>query len=220
MVLDGYIWNLNTGLKYLDSAWIILCRQSVSSSWQMSGEIFFFFKWDNKTFGNLKQPIKLIKFSIFGCVLGSKNKYSLAKCYWFEIQRKTTLPLFNQLLCSSFSVICYWKILTQGCIFAEMRRENKSVSLTKQSLFSRWCLNRRLKTEELHLPTLAISITRSDSSHRRNAYKHMVGCGNSWGNRLTNNDSRRECSMQCGPKPQWFWHHWVPFFTSHNDNCG
>ena len=156
---------------------------------------FFFFKWDNKTFGNLKQPIKLIKFSIFGCVLGSKNKYSLAKCYWFEIQRKTTLPLFNQLLCSSFSVICYWKILTQGCIFAEMRRENKSVSLTKQSLFSRWCLNRRLKTEELHLPTLAISITRSDSSHRRNAYKHMVGCGNSWGNRLTNNDSRRERAL-------------------------
>lgn len=164
---DGYVWNLNTGLKYLDSAWLILRRQTASSSRQVTGE------------NVLTRPFCWVKTSYVSLnFIGLKHNE----------RRLCLLPFSNKL----FHYLCDLLFKNTCCILAEMRKGNKSATLTKQSLFSWWCLNRRLKTKELHLfqqwwyQSLVLTALI--------AYTHMFGCGNSWGNRLTNNDSRRECS--------------------------
>ena len=102
------MWNQNTELKHLDSAWL---NVSVSSSRQMTEDIFsFFFKnWDNETFGNPKAVIKIDSIQHLRVLFGESKQVTF---YWFEYNEKLFFLclLSNQLLCTSFPVICFSKI--------------------------------------------------------------------------------------------------------------
>lgn len=81
MVLDGNVWNLNSELKYLDSAWL---NVPVSSSRQISREnVLFLMNGIMRPLEIQKKSLKLIRFS----------KLSQVTFYWFKYKENCILSV-------------------------------------------------------------------------------------------------------------------------------